>query len=387
MTGVEQCTSPEVRRPPEFDLREIEIGRLNSCAQYRDDTNPIQRQLNKSVKGRGLINPLTVAMLTREESEKYATFTNDVWNHQISIEEFVPYEDGGDMYAVMIAGHSRLSALRADASGDQIDPMDYFAHCRVVHEVKNVDDILQWQTEENIHAAPPPQNLAKILAESWLWLQREAKENDSPPPLKKDFVQAHRVGKDQLNDALNYVELPVNIREMTEQGILPYRVSVELGRSVPALTKFAEVHEPENPDVLIEAELLNLTYRYTRSGKVRKACGEIKAVVAAKLESIQEPEPEQQGELEGFLTLVDEETALQRANDELRTLLSNGGTNIKSHQVALHNAVAKRAGAGDLIVDDETFLTLENTARRAIGRKVVDESDISLELVADSTAA
>ena len=218
-------------------------------------------------------------------------------------------------------------------------------------------------------------------------MKREAKEHDSPPPLNKDFVQAHRVGKDQHNDALNYVELPVNIREMTEQGILPYRVSVELGRSVPALTKFAEVHEPENPDVLIEAELLNLTYRYTRSGKVRKACGEIKAVVAAKLESIQEPEPQQQGELEGFLTLVDEETALQRANDELRTLLSNGGTNIKSHQVALHNAVAKRAGAGDLIVDDETFLTLENTARRAIGRKVVDESDISLELVADSNAA
>lgn len=86
-------------------------------------------------------------------------------------------------------------------------------------------------------------------------------------------------------------------------------MSVELGRSVPALTKIAEVHEPENPDVLIEAELLNLTYGCTRSGKVRKACGEIKAVVAAKLESIQEPEPQQQGELEGFLTLVDEETA------------------------------------------------------------------------------
>lgn len=368
MSYEQDPSRPEFRMPPDYNVQLLLIGELNSCAQYRNGNNPAQTDLNKSIARRGLINLLTVAILDRGSTEEYIKFTNRVWKSEVSIEDFHPLESDDSFYAVMVAGHSRLAGLKEDAKSSGYDPMHYYERVRVIDDIESVDDILAWQTEENIHATVAPQNLAKVLAESWLWIQKQA-ENGGERISKKEFARRHRIGEQALRDALNYVELPPVIRNLTDNEVLPYSIAVELGRSVKTLREFATSEDGFNEN-LFETELLILAHRYINSGQIINARQQIRARTQSMRETLDSPAETQQS-LEGFFSLVEEISPEERAKMELRNLLSQGKDKISLGHIKLHNAIAQLAKEEELQVSAQQHEFLLASAQQKLGAKAI----------------
>ena len=371
MSEVLQTETEQCYRPRDIDIREVPISLINSCSQYRRGNNPIQQTLDRSVTRIDLINPLTTGLLEPEMTSAYIEFTNMVRHTDISLEDFRPFvnrddrnDDDNGKYLLLVAGHSRLKSLYAAANKQGIKPENYHTWVNVRHDADSVDGILQLQIQENIHSNPSPQNTAQVLAESFLWM-KETGEKIS----RKRFAQSHCVSDSVMADAINYVNLPANIRELTDAGLLPYKVAAEMGRAVPVIAKYAG-HlgiKGAETEQLQQIELGILAMAYRKHGQVLKAVKEIKAQVEA-IRYVMDPQTGIQEELVGFKEMV-EETPVQRSKRHLENLLRYMRQSHRIEAAELHNAIAKYCQAADLAVDPEQLSEMWH-----VGQVLFDEN-------------
>lgn len=213
----------------------VPAGLVNIFSQQRLGRNEQQDKLTRSIAAEGIINPLNVTILEEHEVFDYLQFTNRIWQSDVDFNDFTPMEDG--RFLTLIAGHSRLiSALEiATRRGlPIIGPNAAGLPCQI-HKVDGVDGYVGLQVAENIHSAPPKSRAARAYAEAFLW----AKEQD-PDLSKTSFARNHGLGKTALNGALLYSELPPSVRDRTDEGILPFSVSVQLSRALKAFRLEAE---------------------------------------------------------------------------------------------------------------------------------------------------
>ncbi|MDP4000519.1 MAG: hypothetical protein Q8Q11_03800 [bacterium] len=346
--------APEfIYRPDDYHVVQLPVDKINICAQHRNGSNPVQRELNASISRRSLDNALLVTILTREQIQDYIDFTNRAWRSGARIDEFVPVDESGEsgeMFALLVAGHSRLKACQADAESIGCKPSNYYEWARILDGVTTVDEIVTRQTEENLHAAPAPQNTAILMAEAWFWQKEEEAKGTVPRMSRKEFASKHCIGVDALRDALNFVDLPVEIRELTDDQLLPFSVAKEVGRAITPVKKYAKVVDPDNADELVRTELLRLATCYLRKQHRTAARQEIRVRVKG-FRSVFEEDPTEQKSLENFMSLIEEPSPLERARWQLEEELRETQQRIKSGQIGLQNAIAELAQVDGVEVD------------------------------------
>lgn len=355
-----------IHTPEIFDIRQAGLAYINRCAQYRGTANPIQDTLNDSIQGSYMFYPLLVAELDHQTTENYIEFTNRAWKGNVSIEDFKPSPHMPGHYLILIDGHSRLTSLEETARIENIDPSNFGVNIRVLHDVATVDEIIEKQTQANIYASPAPQNLAMAVAQAWLWAKEKTVANGERLS-KRDFVRRHRIGEQALRDGLFYIELPIEIRDLCNNGHLPFSIAVELGRGVSTLHEYAKRVAPKEPATLFKTEMLRLAYRYIEHGQVLQARAHIRATVQSMKDVINAGDAPQQS-FDSFFRLEQEETRLERAQRELRELLKHGQERISTSQVSLHNAIVAVARQEEFAVDPGQFDQLHAQALQKLGQ-------------------
>lgn len=318
------------------------IDRLNVCAQHRDGSNPIQQELNSSIAEHGVDSPILTTIADRRLLEEYIEFTNDTWGGEVDIDDCVPYDEAQGTFVLLVAGHSRLTGCEVHAAHLGVEPEQYPTYVRV-KDLRTVDEIVACQVRENIHSASPPQNVAKAIAESWL-LQKRREAEGADRVTKKEFAKGHRVSMKTLSDALHYVELPREIRQLSEERILPFSVAVEIGRASATVKEWAglKAGKPEDAVDLHRTELIRLTTCYLRHEKTMMATNEIRARVKGYKETIGGDEAEQQP-LDDFMSLVAEPSELERARARLEADVKTVDRNLRDRHLRLFNSIAHLA--------------------------------------------
>ena len=340
-------------KPYEIDVREVPLAAINTAAQYRRKNNPSQQSLNKSIAQRGLINPLTTALLEPDIVEEYLRFTNTAWDTDYTSESYTPYydlDDSGqdnDKYLLLLAGHSRLKALNQDAIDKMYDPQHYLVPISVRHDAYTVRDLLQIQIEENIHSNPDPQYLAKILAESYLYeLEKGSKIS------KRNFAKEHNASEKAVTDAINYASLPKDYHIKTDEGLLPFRVAAEMGRGLHILAKYAVFKgmDPRSSEEYVANRLQSLEMKYTTYGRVINAVQAIRSELEGYLAEMAASDTNNQGQFDLTMEEVSETTWAEKI---LRRELHKSRVRHLGDTAQLHNATTRFLKAKGLGVSDE----------------------------------
>lgn len=215
-------------------LADVPISCINTLAQHRNGRNARQADLDKSIaadEGQHHYQ-LDLTLLQEETLVEYIDFTNRVWGAEVDIADFTPVRPG--LYVVMIAGHSRLESLKTYAKDKGKDESEVYAFSQI-HQVDSIEDFMAIQLKENIHSEPPKDRAARAYAESFIYTKEKDKEIT-----RAEFCRRHGISPGYLSEALLYADLPAEIRRLTDDGTLPFSISVELGKSMPWIKQDAE---------------------------------------------------------------------------------------------------------------------------------------------------
>lgn len=232
---------------------EMPTGFLNAFGQQRNGRNEIQGALTDSLE-EGQIHAISVVMASDELTEEYRQFTNKTWGANVQPEDLKPMSDADPfypgMYAILCAGHSRTDGIRELARRAGANPDTALIEARI-HEVKTIEDILRIQIAENIHAQPSPDRGLRAVAEMYLF-QKE--RNHGQPPEKAAFRRRYKLSEQTLSDAINYVQLPLYIRNLTDDDGLPFGIIKEFARARQVIVDNAEYLADRDPRFTVSAD-------------------------------------------------------------------------------------------------------------------------------------
>lgn len=225
--------------PYVFGMHTRDISNLGSIimlGQIRPDSDWFDPVLFEDIARNGLENDPTIAVLDPEKFKEYIRFTNDVWRNEVDFDDFPVQEE----YKVVVSGHRRVHNVRAIARlvsglinihGGYADPGDtLISHKTVV----NPDPIriLSLQMGENIYQAPPPEREAMAIVESYKWGLDQGAWSSAP---EFSRVSEGRFSARVIREAILFVDLPDDLRELVFAGAIHYGTGVQLGRTKPAL--------------------------------------------------------------------------------------------------------------------------------------------------------
>ena len=228
---------PEIIQPLDVEFGMIPTGYLNKFSQQRPGDNEQQAALTNSLRG-GQINPINIVMATPELAHQYLEFTNQAWGAEKQPDELraIPSGRFAGMYAILVAGHSRVEGLRSIATQDNGDPDAALVKVQM-HPTDEIMEILRIQLNENIHAQVPKDRTLRAIAEMYLFVQSL---NGGHRVKYSDFGSCYRVSEQMISDAMQYVALPAEIRRLTDDGILNVGIIFELARARLAIVKNAQ---------------------------------------------------------------------------------------------------------------------------------------------------
>lgn len=212
------------------------LGSLIMLGQIRPDNDWFDPVLFEDIARNGLENEPTVALLDPTRLKDYVNFTNEVWRNEVNFDDF----PAQDEYRVVVSGHRRVHNVWAIArlvsgliniSGGYADPSEVLISHKTV---ENPDPyrILSLQMGENIYQSPPPEREAMAIVESYKWgldqgLWASAAEFSR--------VSEGRFSSRVIREAILFVDLADDLRELVFAGAIHYGTGVELGRTKPAL--------------------------------------------------------------------------------------------------------------------------------------------------------
>lgn len=202
------------------------LSDLNSLSQQRGAINPAFDDIKLSILRDGLINNPDVAIMEPSDFEKYIKFVNRLWKADHKIGDYTVGDDG--RYRLVVAGHTRIDAIRAICKDGEIDARNVDVYCKVYVGL-SPEEILAIQMSENIHEKPAPERSAIALVETYYYgLENGAWSN------KKEFLEANngKFSRDALNKAIYFASLPVEVRDLVFAGAIKYSPVIELARVV-----------------------------------------------------------------------------------------------------------------------------------------------------------
>lgn len=389
-----EVVGPPLGLEDEFAIPEIEgareadqaikvyppLGLLNVLSQQRQGSNARQAELTANIEAEGLHYGIDITLVDGQMLKEYLEFTNRVWNKEKKIEEFKPC--GPDRYLLVIAGHSRKISLHNIARKHGIDEMEFPAKCEL-RPVDSIEKFIAIQLRENIHSSPPPERAARAYAEAFLYTRER-----NPKLTMKDFADAHGIPKGQLRDALYYVELPESLRELTDNGELPFKVGIELAKALPWIRKESEASVEargftgEEFDAEFERrvsmELLRYVAMHTgqHNGNVTATTARIKEDVRAIKKDLGVDDSTSEESLQ--LVLLDaramDKTATQLF-EETRGFSKRYATQHGVATTGLHNRVTELTRQPELTIDPEADVALVGVAThvaRSAKQKAID---------------
>lgn len=240
-----------------YDVACLSVDQIVVVSQIRPSTNPVQEELVEDIAANGLGSQLDVAVLSRDRMEDYLGFVKEIWKDETDINELTPDEAGN--YHLLIAGHSRLSAIktldkrrRADCEDSNLLFQPANVWCKLHHQ-PSPQEIVSFQISENIHERPPAERTAMVLVENFEYGKRHGLW-----ATKAQYLRSceGKFSKYALDQALRFADLPQKVRDFTFSGRLRYQTAVALGKQRPLLAgyyrKRFELDDQQMVDRLIE---------------------------------------------------------------------------------------------------------------------------------------
>ncbi len=240
--GVDRSVDPvsgEMTKPEiilgEYPTRHVPVENLIMLSQVRGGKNPESDKLKDSIGANGMINPIDVARMSRDDLDTYIGFVNRVWGSSLSIDDYDARMMDGAYYLV-VAGHSRTVAVLELAS--EKPDVQYVINCKV-HPISSPEDIINLQLEENIHSKPSVERQAMAIIEAYQWGLEIGRWTS-----KQEFIRQQRgaVKAKQLDDALGFASLPEGMRQFVFGRHIPYAAALELGRHVDTMIEYEKLH-------------------------------------------------------------------------------------------------------------------------------------------------
>ncbi len=231
----------------QYEYTTLDINKLIVLPQVRKIKNAKIDEIKESIEDQGLINPLDVAKLEYEEFKKHIEFLNKLWKKEIDID---CYEATDGHYYVVIAGHSRLEAIKQIAKSRNCD-VEVVAK---VHNAKTSEEIIAIQLDENIYQGTRIEERAIAIIETYRIGIANNKWQD-----KNEFVaqNKNKFSKNILKDALVFADLPIEVQEYVFTNNIPFAAGVELGRIYPLIEKYE--HDVNQADEFL-SENIKLHY-------------------------------------------------------------------------------------------------------------------------------
>lgn len=247
----EQETQPSVE-PYVFGMhtRDISnIGSLIMLGQIRPDDDWFDPVLFEDIARNGLENEPTVGIQDPESFKDYLRFTNDVWRTDDNFDDFA----ARDVYKVVISGHRRMHNVWAisrfvsgliNVCGGYADPGETLISHKTVINPDPIQ-VLSLQMGENIYQSPPPEREAMAIVESYKWGLDQGSWSSAAEFSR--VTQGHFSPR-VIREALLFVDLADDLRELVFAGAIHYGTGVELGRTKPALIELYLVRYFEGKD-------------------------------------------------------------------------------------------------------------------------------------------
>lgn len=199
-----------------FKPAKVKMSLINVIAQPRKTFEEIN-ELADSIKSIGQIQPVVVNQLDERQAEEYLSIINKLWDTNFRVGNLIRETYGffrnKTRYNILITGERRFRAVTKN--GD--------AH--ISASVGSIDafSALKIQFQENIHVPVPLAEEAESYKKLFLLLREK-----NPNLTIKAF--AGKVGRSpgKISDSLRYCELPKSVRDMVENGTVPYGFGLEL---------------------------------------------------------------------------------------------------------------------------------------------------------------
>lgn len=220
---------------------ELAIPEINVLPQPRRTFEHIE-ELALDVAKKKLLNPPTVARLSRSDCEDFLKVINSLWGASFEMSRLRPSrEEEQEIFYILLAGERRYRSCKhlwengcaecLEAYGKEQPGACFNRHFKSgkieVRLCVNIPPLaaLFLQLSENTHMRVPPHEEAYAYAQLYKLL-REA---------KADFTIARfarEVGRspETIRNAIQFCELPLSIREPVEKGQVPYGIALEISR-------------------------------------------------------------------------------------------------------------------------------------------------------------
>ena len=277
--------------PSKREIKQIPLNLINTFSQIRPGRNPQQQALSESIAAMDIdtIHPISGAVIGLEMAEDYITFTNQTWGSHKSVDSLEPIPKTDDtQFIAAMAGHSRLIGVKAKAHNLGIREDKYRTDMQFF-SVATITDFVDHQCKENIHAGTPTDRTARVIAEAFLWEKQQ-----NPKLTHVEFARGHDISPDFIGDAINYTKLPPAIRQLCDDGGLPFTIAIELARALdPIRTDVQQltvdngrilgdsIQSKQTTEELVELELLRFVSGFNTSRKVAKSIAQIRRHVSA----------------------------------------------------------------------------------------------------------
>lgn len=215
------------------------LGSLIMLGQIRPDSDWFDPVLFEDIARNGLENEPTVGVQDPERFKDYLRFTNDVWRTDDNFDDF----PAQDEYKVVISGHRRIHNVWAisrlvsgliNIHGGYADPGDTLISHKTVINPDPIQ-VLSLQMGENIYQSPPPEREAMAIVESYKWGLDKGSWSSAA---EFSRVTQGRFSPRVIREALLFVDLADELRNLVFSGGIPYGTGVELGRPRPAYIKW-----------------------------------------------------------------------------------------------------------------------------------------------------
>lgn len=312
-----ECADMESLLPEAEDLQ-IPTKYLIMLSQVRAELSPDHESLKASIGGdKKMLQPISVVRMDGERLSGYMGFVNELWGADHSLDDFTPAPDGS--FYLVVAGHCRTRAALDIASERGVEQM---VPSKVYSDMSNAE-IIALQIDENIHSNPSPEREAMAIVESYRMGMHEGLWSN-----KTEFINStdNKFSKYALNQALDFVDLPANIRDFVFAGTFPYSLAVELGRSMSSAREYFGGKYPGSTEEDCEEAVSDwLQVIIARIHQKKLAGNAARNFIKANVKEMQNSleEHRNRGNMTMFeLELVDEREAIR---NELKELLRGLG--------------------------------------------------------------
>lgn len=278
----------------EHPVRLLSADCIVTLPQVRTNKNSKTEELADSIDTNGLINQVDVALMAPEQLAQHLDFINHLWKTNVNLGDYgEPTLDG--YYPVLIAGHSRLAAikLKEEQTGRKTG---LFAK---IYDDVSSGQFITLQLAENIHEEPREEDRAVAIVESYRYGMMTGKWS-SPREFLAASGNEFRFNKKDLEAAIAFSELPQEIRDRVPSGMLYYESAVGLGKNLRLIREYEAYRlgksgTPEEIEECYCLELLRLVnslseIRISSKGTPKKARQFLNGQIKSKQDSLASPD-------------------------------------------------------------------------------------------------